>query len=72
MLRYSKEDKMEMLIVGTQSSPKEDKVKEIIKAAIHARASRKYWYVRYQVLLENNKVEHKEESTKVLKNRKDT
>jgi len=70
LLRYSKEDKMETLIVGTQSSPKEDKVKEIIKAAIHARASRKYWYVRYQVLLENNKVEHKEESTKVLKTEK--
>jgi len=58
---------METLIVGAQSSRKEDKVKKIIKATIMNRASRKYWYVKYQVLSDNKKIEHKEESTKVLK-----
>ncbi len=57
---------METLIVGAQSSPKEDNVKKIIKATILNRGNRKFWYVKYQVH-SDNKIEKKEESTKVLK-----
>lgn len=58
---------MEMLIVGAQSSHKEDKVKKIIKASILDKTSRTYWYVRYQIQLDDNQIQRKEESTKVLK-----
>ncbi len=58
---------MGTLIVGAQSSHKEDKVKKVKKATILNRGSRKCWYVKYQVLSDNGKVEYKEESTKVLK-----
>ena len=42
-------------------------MKRISKATILNRASRKYWYVKYQVLSDNSKVERREESVKVLK-----
>jgi integrase len=60
-----------MLIVsGTQSLCKKgDKVQDI-KASILSRGSRKYWYVKYQVLFENDDVKTGEESTRVLKTEK--
>jgi len=60
---------MEELIVGTQSSQKEDKVK-IIKASILDKGARKYWYIRYQISSDNNMIGKKEESSKVLKTEK--
>jgi len=61
---------MEELIVGTQSSYKEDIVKKVSKASILNKRSRTYWYVRYQIQVNNNKTLRKEESTKVLKTEK--
>ncbi len=60
-----------MLIVSDTKSllKKGDKVQDI-KASILSRGSRKYWYVKYQVLFENDDVKTGEESTKVLKTEK--
>ncbi|MCX6050975.1 MAG: site-specific integrase [Campylobacterales bacterium] len=41
-----------------------------IKASILSRGNRKFWYVKYQVLFENDDVKTGEESTKVLKTEK--
>ena len=54
-----------MLIVGTKDSKKEKKVQDI-NAFILNRGNKKFWYVKYQVLFENETVK-KEESTRVLK-----
>jgi len=56
-----------MLITGADSH-KGEKVHKI-NASILNRSNRKYWYVKYQVLFENENVK-KEESTKVLKTEK--
>lgn len=60
-----------MLIVsGTKFLFKKgDKVQDI-KASILSRGNRKFWYVKYQVLFENDDVKTGEESTKVLKTEK--
>lgn len=41
-----------------------------VKASILNRSDRKFWYVKYQVIFENETVETKEKSTKVLKTEK--
>lgn len=60
-----------MLIVSATKSllKKGDKVQDI-KASILSRGNRKFWYVKYQVLFENDNVQTGEESTKVLKTEK--
>ena len=60
-----------MLIVSATKSllKKGDKVQDI-KASILSRGNRKFWYVKYQVLFENDDVKTGEESTKVLKTEK--
>ncbi len=60
-----------MLIVSAPKSlfNKGEKVQDI-KASILSRGNRKFWYVKYQVLFENDDVKTGEESTKVLKTEK--
>jgi integrase len=59
-----------LIISDTKSLLNEGDKVEDIKASILSRGSRKYWYVRYQVLFENEEIKTGEESTKVLKNEK--
>ncbi len=52
------------------SALKEDNVQDIIEAIILNRVDRKYWYVKYQVIFENNTVKTIQQTTKVLKTEK--
>jgi integrase len=52
------------------SIKEEENVQEILDAIIINRTDRKYWYVKYQVIFDNNTVKTLQESTKVLKNEK--
>lgn len=62
----SKEDKMSMLVLGTCPSNEKEEFMQEIKASILKRSGRKYWYIRYQVIFNNQKVSKQlEESTKV-------
>lgn len=52
------------------SKVKEKNVQNILDAMILNRSDRRYWYVKYQVILNNDTVKTMQESTKVLKTEK--
>jgi integrase len=60
---------MSLIVSGTSFHKKGEKVQDV-KASILARGNRKFWYVKYQVLFQNDNVKNGEESTKVLKTEK--
>jgi len=62
---------MSELIVGAQTSTKEEKVQKIEDAFVLDRSNRKCWIIRYKILLENGTVKTREESSKVKKDEKD-
>jgi len=59
------------LIVGAQTSTKEEKVQRIEDAFVLDRGDRKFWIIRYKVLFESGTVKTLEESSKVKKTEKD-
>lgn len=61
---------MSSLIAGADSSIKKEEEVKNIEASILDRSKRKFWYVRYQITLQNDQIKSKEISTKILKTEK--